>query len=344
MTVDEIIGAVRAGTSGKNLPNNVLNILRSHRCYALTGEDDSPEAQLARTINHATLMERYRVCSDFFENAEFPYAVIKGAVLSSCAYQNPFLRISGDVDILICRQDIDAAKKLLQKCGFIQGRVTEGGIVPFTRKEILYQSAMSHQIAPFIKATSNRLCPYVRLDVNMDILWGEYEKRTNMDVVLSHRQPYRLFDIDLYKLTPEMEFISLCLHHYKDMNSIFMLCKGCLRLGLFCDIYYYIRNMKPEAVEILNLSRKLDVGRYVYVCLLHTMQIFDDPILLPYLELLSGEKEECLAESFGLSDKERKQWDIPLFQRLFHLDLPQYMKQFLTEADMEKIRINKENM
>ena len=76
----------------------------------------------------------------------------------------------------------------------------------------------------------------------------------------------------------------------------------------------------------------------------HTMEIFDDPILLPYIALLEEDRDEELLNSFGLNDKERKHWDIPFSQRLFHPNLSEYMQKFLSLSDIEKIRVNRENM
>ena len=342
--MDQIIEAVRACVNGQEPKVDISNILNTHRCYALIKNGKSSIELMKRAVNHAVIKERYCTCKQFFEQIRFPYAVIKGAVLSSVAYGDPILRVSGDIDILIHRRDMDEAKHFLKECGFVQGRVTETGIVPFTRKEIIYQTTMSHQTAPFIKVTTNKLCPYVNLDVNLDILWGESEQRADMDEVLAHRQRYSLFDVDCYKLIPEMEFVALCLHHYKDMNSIYLLSKGSLRLELFCDIYFYLRRLQPSASRILDLSRKLNVGRYIYVCLAHTMEIFNDSLMDPYIKMLENERDETLLETFGLNERERKRWEIPLFQRLFHSNLPQYLQGLLTASDMEKIRINQENM
>ncbi|MBR6534908.1 MAG: hypothetical protein IKT65_04955, partial [Clostridia bacterium] len=150
--------------------------------------------------------------------------------------------------------------------------------------------------------------------------------------------------MNIYKLTSDMEFIALCLHHYKDMNSIYLLSGHSLILGLFCDIYFYIKNVCPSAVTVSQLAGRLNVGKYLYVCLSHTMEIFDDSILSPYIKTLEEYKDEELLNGFGLNDKERKYWDIPLAQRLFHNNLPEYMQKFLSDSDFEKIRINRENM
>ena len=345
MTADKIIEAVRAHVRGEEAEkNDILDILRAHRCYPLIKQGNTAQEMMERVVNLAAVKERYRVCEPFFKNASFPYAVIKGAVLSSAVCGDPYRRVSGDIDILINRRDTDKAKTVLKSCGFVQGRVTENGIVPFSRKEILYQTSTSHQTAPYVKETANRLCPYVNVDINMDILWGECEHRSNMDEVLCHRENHSLFDINFYKLTPEMEFVALCLHHYKDMNSIYLLSQRGLSLGLLCDIYFYLKNARPIANKIGEISRQFDVGKYVYVCLSHTMEIFEDTLLIPYMENLKNDCDERLLNSFGLNDKERKYWDIPLKERLFHPALPQYMKKFLTDADVEKINVNLENM
>lgn len=344
MTADQIIKAVSALVRGEDPQDDISDILRAHRCYPLMKQGNTQQELMERIVNVSAIKERYRACEPFFKNASFPYAVIKGAVLSSAVCQDPYRRVSGDIDILICRRDADKAKALLKSCGFVQGRVTESGIVPFSRKEILYQTSTSHQTAPYIKETSNKLCPYVNVDVNMDILWGECERRSDMDAVLSHTEKHSLFGMDFYKLTPEMEFVSLCLHHYKDMNSIYLLSKGNLCVGLLCDIYFYLKNVSPSANKIAEISREFNVGRYVYVCLSHTMEIFEDTLLIPYVDALKNDRDDRLLNSFGLNDTERKYWDIPLKERMFHPDLPRYMQKFLTEADLEKIRINRENM
>jgi hypothetical protein len=199
---------------------------------------------------------------------------------------------------------------------------------------------MSHQTAPYIKETGNKLCPYVNLDVNMNILWGESEEKADMSLVLSHTQKTELFGIPFQKLTSEMEFISLCLHHYKDMNSLYLLTQGSLRLGLFCEIYDYLRNVHPDAEKLQSLCKQLNVGRYVYVCLYQSQKIFEDARLEGYLNALEMQKDNSLLGTFGLHLSERKEWKIDLFERLFHPDLPQYLLGRFTEKEKEKVEAN----
>ena len=345
MTPGDIIQSIRELTHGKVTKTDISALLYRHNCfYLLSKLPNSPyinKMSLNQALNRIAIQERYRSCRTLFQQLSIPYAVIKGAVLSNVAYGNPFIRTSGDIDILIRRQDSDIIKKQLVSCGFIQGRVTDQGIIPFTRKEVLFQTALTHQTAPYIKQTNNPLCPYINIDINMDILWGESLEKSNMDLVLSLSEETSLFNITFRKLTPEMEFISLCLHHYKDMNSIYLLTYGSLKLGLFCDIYYYLINVKPNAQIIKDICKTLNVGRYIYVCIYQAMQIFDDSRLEQYLNALDSAKDIILLNTFGLTNAERKAWGISLPERLFHSNLPSYIESLLNQDEKEKIQINR---
>lgn len=61
----------------------------------------------------------------------------------------------------------------MQKNNFIQGRIVGNNIFPLSREEIMFQTLMTHQTAPYIKKTSNVFCPFVNVDINTDIVWGK---------------------------------------------------------------------------------------------------------------------------------------------------------------------------
>ena len=348
MNSPEIIKYVRMLIRGEKPDEQIGDLLLDHRCTFLASKlknvEYEQEMKLNQTLNSIAIKERYKACKPIFDTIDVPYAIIKGAVLSNSAYKNPFIRFSGDVDFLVNRKDVDSLKKLLISNGFIQGRIINNSIVPFSRREILFQASQTHQTAPFIKQTGNRLCPFVNIDVNMDVMWGECEEKADMDFVLSHTEKISLLNSSFYKLTSEMEFVSLCLHHYKDMNSLYLLSNGSLKLNLFCDIYFYLLNCHPDPQTLLDICRRLNVGRYIYVCIYHTFLIFDDPTLTEYLNILDTEKDASLYDTLGLNNKERKDWNLSLFDRLFHPDLPQYVNSLLSVEEKEKIRLNQINM
>ncbi|MBC8560715.1 nucleotidyltransferase family protein [Fumia xinanensis] len=321
----------------------LIPLLERHKCLYLRHLTGDAKVNMDIQLAKAAAATRYQVCAPVFaEIHQIPYAAIKGAVLSQDAYGSPFFRASGDIDTLTSREYVDVIKSIFQKHGFIQGKVTDGGIVPYSRKELLFQTAMSHQTAPFIKKASNPLCPYVNVDVNLDIMWGESAQNTDMEYVLSHSIEMEIAGITVKRLAPEMAFLSLCLHHYKDMNSIYLLYEGSLRLSLFCDIYYYtVRNLHLDWKLLRQHSEALSVGSYLYYCLYYTNQIFDDPSLTNLLKMWEVYRDDHLLGSLRLTDAERKTWSVPFPERLFTENISKLMDGILDDADRKKIALNK---
>lgn len=294
-------------------------------------------------LNKICVNERYKVCKDIFdifESNNIPYAVIKGAVLSKMAYGDIYYRKSGDIDILINRKDIDIVKQIMIGNDFIQGHVTNGEFVHFRRRELLFQTAMSHQMAPFIKQTSNPLCPYVNVDINFDIIWSESELEIDMDYVLSHIQMMEIYNTNIKKLPPEMEFVALCLHHYKDMNSIYLLSHGSLKLSLFEDIYNYLKKVSLDKSTLQEICNHLNVTEYVNYCIYYTNEVFNDSLLNEFLSLLHTDKVESILHTYGLADEEIKEWEVSFHDRLYNVDINDYFNTNLSEKNLEKIKLN----
>ena len=137
-----------------------------------------------------------------------------------------------------------------------------------------------------------------------------------------------------------MEFVALCLHHYKDLHSLYLLTGGSLHLGLYCDLYFYLKHVQPQGDVLQALCRQFPVGQYLYACVHETHLIFDDAITATYLSLLEEWKNASLIDTFGLSDAERRPWNMTLPERLFHPDLPLYVSSLLNEQEQEKVRLN----
>ncbi len=336
---------------GNTQDSSLAPLLYQHKCfYLLSLLKQNPYTQtllFERTVNRLACKERFSQCAALFselEQRKIPYAVMKGAALAKIAYGDEGLRHSGDLDLLIARKDIDQVKAIFQKNGFLQGRVTKQGIRPFSRAELIFQSAISHQTAPFVKATENKLCPYINIDVNLDLLWGESQHKPDSSIVLEQTEPITLCGVQTRKLRPEAEFLSLCLHHYKDANSLYMLWTGHLRLSLFSDLFFYLQNARPDISALVALAEKLQVKEYLYYCLYYTDLIFASPLLKPYLSALDCPAGRALLPLYGLEEKEKRAWKLPFSSRLFCPDLQAYFREEWTDADFEKIRLNRQYM
>ena len=352
MRHEEVLSSIRALAKGEAPASDIAAFLYAHNCTYLLSRIPAPHAytdtlRAETALNAICVRERYTQCRCIFEALEtssIPYAVIKGAVLSQEAYGDSYCRKSCDIDLLINRRDIDYVKQILFNNGFVQGRVTDEGIVPFIRQEVLFQTTMSHQTAPFIKKADNPLCPYVNMDVNMDILWGESEIKADMDFVLSGTEQAAISGVSIRKLPREMEFASLCLHHYKDMNSIYLLSHSSLKLSLFCDIYFYVSRRRPDAAKLKAVCDRLEILEYVYYCLYYTQQIFGTPLLNSYLDILWTDRFGEKGNTFGLAMDEKKEWELSFYERLFSTDVGAYLEDHLSDKELEKIRTNERYM
>ena len=348
---DKIINAVREIAKNETPCDNIdiAEILQKHKCFYLLVKNKNINYTANDLLfNKAVINARYKNCEPVFDSLKLkkiPYAVIKGAVLSQTAYGGVIYRKSRDIDLLAGRDNIDYLTNIMHDNGFIQGRITDDGIIPFTRQEILFYLSLTHQVAPFVKKTDDFFCEYVRIDINMNILWGEHNKKSDMNYILSvsNTTDTDICGVKVSKLNTIIEFISLCLHHYKDMNSIYLLAKGKLKLYLFCDIYFYLINNQNQidAIKLAEECDKLNVTEYIYYCVYHANTIFDDDRLNKYISVLENQKGKNILDNFGLDDSERKVWDMTLYERLFSDKFHEKFEALLNEKDKEKIRNNR---
>lgn len=343
MTNSEIIFNLRQLVKSGSCENIKLkDVLYCHNCtYLIQKMSQSFQDKLELILSSISVKERYAHGKPLFDALhDYPYAVIKGAVLSNQIYGSPFIRRSGDLDILIRRQELDYAKQVLLDCGFIQGRVVNDEIVPFTRRELIFQTSQSHQVAPFVKETGNKFCPFINFDLNTSIFWGEYGHTCDMNLVLSQTQETGLCDVSFKKLSSEMEFISLCLHHYKDMNSIYLLATGSIKLSLFCDIFDYLKNVPVDTDKLYDLSTQLNANPYIYYCLWYTKQVFDTEFLDQFISKFESPEGISLLSTFGLSNDEKHKWSIDFFDRLFSTSFRTDFQASLSEKEKNKIKLN----
>ncbi|MDR0920440.1 MAG: nucleotidyltransferase family protein [Oscillospiraceae bacterium] len=326
--------------------DDVSSVLYDHKCYdiifRLPNSTCFDKACKKYIFNKKRMEIYYKEIKPLLEQLGIPFAIVKGVVLSQTAYGNPFIRNSGDIDILVAPQDISKVYHVMKKNNFIQGTIINGGIVAASREKRVYQTFYSHQLLPFIKKTDSCLCPYICVDINTNIVWGENNNKIDMQELLSHREIINIEGIGLYKLDPINEFIALCLHHYKDMNSIYLLYQGSLNLKLYLDIYRYIQHQENNLLinELHARANNLNVLPYVFYCIEQTAQLFPDRILKFYSNSLKTTEGEILLNRFGLDDREQKIWKFPLLERLFSVDFHEKFISMLSEDDVKKINLN----
>lgn len=279
--------------------------------------------------------ESFQILGEFFSNLKFPCAYVKGDALSLHAYGKVGKRQSKDIDLLVSRQNIANIFEELKKLGFkstSSSRMNEVALM-----------SCSHQISPWTYHMP--IWGKIVLDLNFDILWGEYSgKRIDIDEFLSDSIDTEIYGVRIKTLTPIKTLIQLCLHHYKDMNSIFLLAtRKSIKYDMFKDVYYLLKN-NLDTISLDKLYEKsieYEIAPYMFYVLYYTGQVFDDDILKQYIEAFRNTEGEKLINCYGLCAKERKEWKYDFKTRLESNNLYDLIKDDLTDKDREKIAINK---
>lgn len=269
-----------------------------------------------------------------------PYAVIKGEVLSKLAYGGGGYRNSGDVDFLVPRSYIEQVETVLKSNCFEENIYDNvGNKRALTRQErILFRN--SHQIVPYIKIVNGtRMVP---VDVNTDILWGEYQgKRIDIHNFLIDTHELELYGATIKVLSDIKHFVVLCLHHYKEMNAPYHIAMGNpFTEKMFEDIYklYYVAIHK-KMDELTKFVFMFELEEIFYYILFYTSIVFQDCDMKAQAEIFKTPDGVMGLNYYGLTDKERKQWSIPFAERMNHPNIFAVIEKDMTKADIEKINM-----
>ncbi len=283
----------------------------------------------------------YYLCSksifDELNKKNVPYAVIKGEVLSLLAYNRFGERAYGDIDILVSRNNLNLIERCLHKNYFIQNNRDN----IWARERRLFCLSNSHQLPVYRMKIGKGV---LEIDLNFDLFWGEYRgKRVEIDEFLQDRILLNIHGCDIWTIPPLKAMVQLLLHHYKDLNSIFILItKNSINFNAFKDVYYLLKNnIKEISIEKLyNICNRYNIISYAFYVLYYTNLIFKDKILEQYVKELWTPKGEELLEYYGLCLEERKKWEVDFYTRLDTKDIYSVIKKDLTEKDLSKLNIN----
>ena len=287
-------------------------------------------------VNNYILFEQYSSLA-FLRDSSIRHAFTKGAVLSQRCYNAPYSRGIGDIDILVPPLALNKMESLLKANGFkecINNETTNR----FSRVFLL---SNSHQVIPYFKKLVHSS---VIVDINFDVMWGEYEGiKIDMDDFLSDTVCINICGSTIHTLTTIKSFVHLILHHYKDMNSIYILAtRNSINRNMFRDIYsFFMNNLESlQFKQLYDLCYDYKITPYMFYMFYYLGQLYDDDLIKYYTDGFRTEEGITLLDCYGLCAQERKKWKYSFKTRLETDNLLSLIQDDLTDKDLEKIRIN----
>lgn len=241
----------------------------------------------------------YLELSKLINNIDFDYVIIKGEPLSYYEYGEYGRRDSIDIDVLIDRSNISNMINILLQNGYTCKSVS--------RFEEVMLISHSHQYIPWKKKLSNGI--EIILDINFDIFWGEYKgEKVNINKFIQNYVKMDIYGVQIKTLPLASTFIQLILHHYKELNSIYIMSKtNTINYNILQDVrLLIINNMKElNAKKICSISKQYSIRNYAFFVLYYTYKLYKDEILQDYIKALETDEGRQLLNCFGLSKEER---------------------------------------
>lgn len=273
---------------------------------------------------------------ELLNDSGLPYANIKGEALSLQAFRQYGMRSYGDIDLLIKKSDLPVLNKNLLSLGFKNKQEN------LSREDQIFIQAFSHQSNTFVFSEKEQK---THLDINIDVFWGEYtDKRIDIEEFLSDAQEADIYGVNVKVLSPLKAIIQLFLHHYKDMNSVFLLAtRKSIKRNMFHEIYCMLKNNRNDISidKLYDVSDRYNIIPYVYYILFYTGMLFEDKILQDYISTFKSDAGERLLNCYGLSENERREWKCDFYTRLESDNVYSLIENDLNDVDFEKIRINR---
>lgn len=307
---------------------NVLGYISYHRVSGLLYEKmnninirllDFPVFYSTYLINQAQQirnnyqLEEIKNISKAFNNYNIEYIFLKGSILNHTIFKSG-TRSSNDIDILINKESIENATKILNDLGYIQGKYDykSNKIIPFSTEELKSSINSRGEISPFVKITNKLTIKTIDIDINFSLDWTPDYNQTLVNEVLKNRTKIKVDEnYYIFSASIEINIIQLCTHLYKDMALLDIVKKRkVFDIYKLIDIYYYI-NTNYNKINFNKLIEKIKLfnsEKYVYFSLKYLSEIFDDfnskQITILIAELKKYIKEnEILNTIFNQYDK-----------------------------------------
>ncbi|AZS16349.1 nucleotidyltransferase family protein [Paenibacillus lutimineralis] len=254
--------------------------------------------------------------------------LLKGAALAPLLYQDITLREFGDVDYLIRLEDATIIKEALLRLGYVQGSYNPDTqqVIPVKRKEEIYRQMHTHELVEFIKPNPDNPGFAFMIDLNHAIFWrtdklSRERFQIDSEIFMNNAKSVDILGSKVYTMSPEHMLLQLCAHFYSE--AVYFLWdkdwkrnKSEVCLYRFCDIREFINALPVDWKLLLDLCRLHQLEEPVYFSLASVRNILDTDVPEAFMNALHVDPR-VINYFYGL-DGHRLEWELSLFDRLFH--------------------------
>lgn len=227
-------------------------------------------------VKSESLKSALTMLYDIIGNADFPYALLKGAYLVS-VYPNG-LRTSNDLDILMNQKDLSKMEALLKSVGFTQGNIRNFKFTPATRGEILHSRMNRGETIPFVKPINLPDMEWLEIDINFSLDYKAKQENDTVNDLLQDVKPLIKTEKEpLFTLSPSDFMIHLCCHLYKEAAVYaWVEMERDLSIYKFADIYLLLNQWTDSEfyTDLTARIKKHGLNRECYYALLRTKEVF----------------------------------------------------------------------
>jgi hypothetical protein len=235
------------------VPENIARHLRS-------SYRDSAKRHLIFTVKLLALL-------DAFESEGIPVVALKGPALAESLYPDPALRPCSDLDLMVRKQDVPGALRVLTREGYkLDAHLA---LIPLHTLLGLHSELLLRQ---------EHTAP---VDLQWDIGLADCPFRFDAEILWRSLSPLRIAEREVSSLSPESLMLFLCVHGARHLWS---------RLQWLGDVARLART-RPDWDVILDLATEAGCGTPLFLGLLLAKELLEAPVPEAILERARGADE-----------------------------------------------------
>jgi hypothetical protein len=195
-----------------------------------------------------------------FDAAGIPVIPLKGVALAQSLYGDPTLRVCSDIDILVPRNAVADAFRLLIAQGLAPE--DEGELTP-ARIDLLMMSDIECAFVPKLGSVS------WLLELHWDIAWRWQRDNVATDDLWAEARRQTAFGVGAHALSPEWEILYLAVHAARHRWHA---------LKWLVDIHEACSARRVDWVRLSDKARRLGWEKVLHVTLSTCHALFDTPV------------------------------------------------------------------